>query len=435
MRGIVLLFIILFSGIGSSLAQTRPFAQGEVDNPNPYAGEPIVYTLRIFSQDTIANSTLNEPNFVGFGRSSIVLEPVSYADTIDGISYNVIEQSYVLYPLRSGILTIEPFQIDMPETPFASANIIFVEAVTIDVQAYPGSVPENFTNAIGQFDIAVEANPIMLNSGDALTVNFSVSGTGNLEQMLAPELDLPDSWRILETENQFQQDNLRFGNKNFRWTIIVQGDGEANFPAIDFGYFNPQTGQYESRRTAPIALNIAPSTPQAEVTIERTPIATQAVIAPELLRIQSMLLPPAPPNWFWILWIFPPLFTFFVWVVGRPKQENKRRASKPRKKSGSKALKELSGNLKKAQSLDPKAAYQSIAGSIYAYLGSKTGEIVSADNISERLSIFPEKYADALLSCIEEANSGQYAPIAGEDVQRLSQRVLRVCNAIEKVKI
>ena len=390
--------------------------------------------MRIFSRDTIANSTISEPNFVGFGRSSIVLEPVSYADTIDSITYNVIEQSYVLYPLRAGALTIEPFQIDMPETPFADANIIFVDAVTIHVQAYPEPVPENFANAIGQFDIAVEANPTMLNSGDALTVDFSVSGTGNLEQMLAPELDLPDGWRILEAQNEFQQDNLRFGSKAFRWTIIVQGDGSTNFPAIEFSYFNPQTGQYESRRTAPIALNIAPSTPQVEVTIERTPIPTQVISAPELLRIESTVLPPSPPNWFWILWIFPPLFTFFIWIVSRPKQEDKHRASRPRKKSGSKALKELNSNLKKAKLLDPKAAYQAIAESIYGYIGSKTGEIVSEENISERLTIFPEKYADALLSCVDEAHSGQYAPISAEDVQRLSQRVLRVCSAIEKAK-
>lgn len=415
------------------MAQTRPFAEGVVDNNTPYVGQPVIYTLRIFSQDTInSNSTIIEANFFGFGRSSIILEPTSYADTIDGITYNIIEQRYVIYPLRAGELTIEPFQIDIPETPFASENIIFVDAVTINVQAYPEPMPENFTNAVGQFDIRVEASPDNLNSGDALTVTFTVSGTGNLEQMLAPELDLPDSWRILEAQADFQQDNLRFGSKNFGWTIIVQGDDTTHFSAIEFSYFNPQTGEYESRNTAPIVLNIAPSTPQAEVSIERTPVSLDTASVPELMRTNSALLDAELPLWFWLLWIFPPLLTFFVWLLSRPKSDNGQKQAKPRKKLSSRALKDLKKALEQAQSLEPKNAYQAIAEAIYAYSGTKTGKSVSAGNITEEMADFLANYRDTLLSCLEEANSGQYAPVSDEDVNHLVQRVLRVCTAIEK---
>lgn len=434
MQRIFLLLIILLLSI-PTMAQTRPFAEGEVDNSNPYVGQPVVYTLRIFSQDTInSNSTIIEANFFGFGRSSIILDPLSYTDTIEGITYNVIEKSYVIYPLRAGELTIEPFQIDIPETPFAPANTLFVDAVTIRVQDYPEPKPENFGNAVGQFDILAEASPSNLNSGDALAMNLTVSGTGNLEQMLAPELDLPETWRILETNSEFQQDNLRFGNRIFSWTVIVEGDGLVDFPAIEFSYFNPQTRRYESRQTAPIALDIAPSAQQTEVTIEVSPIAVETVFVPELLQVRSGLLPFTLPTWFWILWIFPPLFSFFVWLLTRPKSENVKKQAKTRKRSGSRALKDLKKTLEQAQSLEPKTAYQEIAGSIYTYLGSKTGEIVSNNNVSEVLIDYPGNYRKALLSCLEEANSGQYAPIGEEDVNRLVQRVLRVCTAIEEVK-
>ena len=417
------------------MAQSRPFAEGAVDNSNPYLGEPVVYTLRIFSRDEInANSTISEPNFFGFGRSSIILAPASYTEPIDGVAYNVIEQSYVIYPLRAGDLTIEPFQVDVPETPFSSADIALIDAVTINVQSYPEPVPENFGNAIGQFDILAEASPTNLNSGDALTVSLSVLGTGNLEQMLAPGLELPETWRVLESNSEFQQDNLRFGNRIFRWTVIVEGDGLVDFPVIEFSYFNPQNGQYESRSTAPIALTIAPSTQQTDVTIVPTPIIVETIFVPELLDVRSQLLPSSLPDWFWILWLFPPLFTFFVWLMGRPKSENRQKQAKPRKKSGSRAFKDLKKTLEQAKSLEPKVAYLHIAEAIYAYLGSKTGEIVSDDNVSEVMIDYPENYRKAMLSCVEEANSGQYAPIGEADVSHLVERVLRVCKAIETVK-
>ena len=436
MRRVLLLLTVIFSCIQIQ-AQTLPFAEGEIDIIDPYVGQPIIYTLRIYTTDIVENSTIVEPSFFGFGRSSIVIEPNTYTETIDSIGYNVIEQSYVIYPLRAGELIIDPFRIEIPQTPFSASQTILNDAITVNVQAYPEPMPESFVNAVGQFDISASADPTTLSSGDALTLSVVVSGTGNFEQMLAPTFDLPENWRLFNGQTDYVQDNLRFGSKTFEWTVIVEGEGTADIPEVVFSYLNPQSGEYETLNTSAIALNIVPSSPQPEITIERTLIVLTDVPIPELLPIRSNeILPPAPPIWFWLIWLIPPLLTFFIWLFARPKQARQPRqliAQKPQRKSGNRALQDLRQSLLQAQSVEPKEAYQTITESIYAYLSTKSGEVVLKNDVSDIIKGFPANYRDELLSCLDEANAGQYAPVTTKDVRALSQRVLRVCVAIEKV--
>ena len=436
MRRLLLLIILSFAIQVD--AQTLPFAEREIDIENPYIGQPIIYTLRIYTTEIHddSSSTIIEPSFLGFGRSSILLEPSSYTEVIDSISYYVIEQHYVIYPLRAGDLIIDPFRIEIPETPFSSAQTILSDTLTINVQAYPEPIPNNFINAVGQFDISASAEPRTLNSGDALTLWLVITGTGNLEQILAPELDLPDNWGIFDAETTYEQDNLRYGSKTFEWTIIVEGDGATTLPAVEFSYFNPQSGEYNTRTSNTISLNISPSTSQPEVTVERTLIVLTDIPIPSLLPIRADTpLAPVPPLWFWIMWIIPPFLTFFIWLFARPKrtrQESRIIISKPQKKSGGRALKELRQRLLKAQQLTPAEAYQAITDAIYTYLSTKTGTVITEDDAPLVIKKFPANFRDELLSCLEEASAGQYAPISVKDVQVLSQRVLRVCVAIEK---
>lgn len=436
MRRLLLLIVIISFSIQVT-AQTLPFAEGEIDNSTPYVGQPIIYTLRIYTTEIVENSLVIEPSFFGFGRSSILLEPSTYTETIDSIGYNVIEQSYVIYPLRAGELIIDPFRIEIPETVFSGSQTILNDAISVNVQAYPEPKPESFINAVGQFDISSTANPITLSSGDALTLSIVISGTGNFEQMLAPEFNLPENWRLFDGQTDYLQDNLRFGSKTFEWTVIVEGDGVVNLPSIDFSYLNPQSGNYETLSTNPIALNIVPSSPQPEITIERTLIVLTDVPIPELLPINSMqALAPEPPPWFWLLWLIPPFLTFFIWLFGRPKQVRQTRrftAQKPQKKSSNRALQDLRQSLLQAQSIELKYAYQAITEAIYSYLGTKTGTFIAEDDVNDAMKGFPANYRDELLSCLDEASAGQYAPVTVKDVRVLSQRVLRVCVAIEKV--
>ncbi|MGB7340484.1 MAG: BatD family protein [Phototrophicaceae bacterium] len=435
----LVLFLLLFAIVPIAEAQTRPFAESVVDNDAPYIGQRIIYTLRVYSENSFDDSIVTEPDFVGFGRSSISLEPIASTETIEGITYYVIEQRYVIYPLRAGALTIDPFQIEIPATPFAPEWLVSTNAVNLTVQTYPEPVPDNFTNGIGQFSIDADATPTTLQSGDALTVRVAVSGTGNLEQLLAPILNVPETWRIFDNGISYQQDTSRFGTATFEWTVIVEGDGEASFPAIVFSYFNPQNEQYETRNTAPIALTILASTPAPIATIEPEIAIEQTVIIPELLSSADMqtILPQTMPLWFWILWIIPPLISFILWIASQRVAQTKPIIVSKRQRSRTKsnALKGLFKQLSTIEDNNPTEAYQKLSDAIYGYLGVKTGLSVTLETIDIALAQIPEQYQQPLVHCLDELSAGQYAPITAKDVQQLKHQIKRLCSAIEKASL
>ncbi|MGJ3240468.1 MAG: BatD family protein [Anaerolineae bacterium] len=413
------------------LAQTRPFAEGSIDLDAPYVGQPLIYTLRIYAQDTIDNSTITEPPFTGFGRSQIMLDTSASVETIDGITYNVIEQNYIIYPIRAGDLRIEPFEIDLPETPFRSASTIYSNVVDVQVQAYPQPAPDSFVNAIGQFDIQASAEPTTLNAGEALTLSLTISGTGNFEQLLAPELPLPDNWRTFDARSQYQQETLRFGSKTFTWSILVEGNGAITMPTIAFSYFNPQSEQYETRMSAPITVTVIPTDADTiNTNLPRPNHNRDSTPPPPLLSIEDKQTGTLSV-WFWRMWAIPPLLTAVWLFISRHSTGKTQRTQRRHTARGSKLLREIKRDLATIQDQEPQQAYQELVTIILHYVEAKSGQAVDVAQFDSALAQVAPTQRDALRTCLDEALAGQYAPISRQDVRDLSRRMFRICQILE----
>lgn len=419
---------ILFSLTLIVSAQGAPFVQGIVDNSRPYIGQPIIYTLRIYTISETSNSRVIEPSFAGFGRASLILGASTSTEVIGTTLYQVVEQPYILYPLISGTMAIEPFTIDLPETPFQNGMTIFTEPITLDVQPLPDNAPLGYKNAVGQFEIEANVSTSEILSGEALTLTMIISGIGNFEQIIAPDIALPDGWGIFDGDILLEQDNIRFGRKIFEWTVIPYGEGLSEIPSLEFVFFNPQARQYEMRRTVPMALTLLPSDASSAPVIptREAPISENTPV--ELKPIVSGL-SAYPPLWFWGLWLISPLATLIFWLSA--KMQSQPRRTKRRVKKGSRAIREFRQALKQAQLNEPKAAYQSIEIAIYAYLGAKFGQDINFDNVENSISDLPIALQEQIISCIEEAHEGQYAPVGKSDVVALLKQTLQVFMGVE----
>lgn len=417
MRWFSLLILLLAVSVYAQTGES--FVVGSVNSNEVYAGEPIIYTLRIHLLGEVSDSQIIMPSLVGFGHSSLRIEPSAASEVFGTDLYTIVEQNYLLFPLRIGTITIEPFQVQVPETPFQSAITISTDSVTVNVRALPPEAPEGFRNAIGQYEIEASASPTELRSGDAFTFRITVSGSGNLEQILAPEITLPQGWRIFEDESSLIQDSLLFGSKSFDWTVFPIGEGAVEIPSVSFTYFNPQNEAYETRRTSPITLTLRPgvAVPVPEIPDRVAILAPQTALMPPQLALE-----PYPPLWFWGTWLFPPALSLAIWMLRRPRMQK----SEPQAKrmSSSRALQVFRRQLKTAQTLEAKAAYELIENALNNYMSARNLDI-------NRLPI-PLKGEFA--SCIDEASSGRFAPIKQADVIELIRRSLAVVTAIEKEK-
>src|SRR5688572_4251785 len=98
------LFIVLLAV--SVYAQTdESFVVGSVNSNEVYVGEPIIYTLRIHLLGEGTNGEVILPSLAGFGHSSMQIEPTVASEVFGTNIYTIIEQNYLLFPLRIGTVT------------------------------------------------------------------------------------------------------------------------------------------------------------------------------------------------------------------------------------------------------------------------------------------------------------------------------------------
>lgn len=431
MRWFLILFLIVMC-FSLTLAQSDNFIEAAVDIESPFVGQPIIYTIRVFTTRDIQNTSIVEPRFSGFGRSSFIADATVASEVRQGVAYTVIEHSLLLYPLRVGEQTIEPLRIEVPETPFEAAISLQTAALTVNVQPLPEDVPIAFKNAVGQFDIEASVDMTSVPAGSAVILSVTVNGTGNIEQIIAPDVNFPEAWRVFPRQPITDQNTLRFATKTFQWTLLFDLEGIVEIPSIAFGFFNPQSQTYETRITASISVTVTEGIAASveESIVQQTAIEQSREPLPLKQSAQS-LLPPIPPLLFWLLWIISPLIVLVLWIPRRAKSRPRRERTR-RVRGQRNVLKRTRDQLKAAQSAESREAYQQISIAIFDYLSLKSGLEVTDADVKEKIGHLPPKLQHLLLQCLEEAASGQYAPVSKEDVNTLLRQTMKILNAVEE---
>src|SRR5262249_38612339 len=88
----------------------------------------------------------------------------------------------------------DPFSDPFFSDPFESRGErtelpIRSETATLNVKPLPTNAPPNFSGAIGNFTMAVDAKPKTVQVGDPITVTSTISGRGNFDRMNGPALE------------------------------------------------------------------------------------------------------------------------------------------------------------------------------------------------------------------------------------------------------
>jgi hypothetical protein len=120
--------------------------------------------------------------------------------------------------------------------------------------------PADFSGAVGRFEVSSEAAPPQLTAGDPITLRLKVSGQGNFDRVYSSGLAASAEWKTYPPSAQFTPaDNAGYGgSKTFEEAVVPLKAGQEKIPAITFSYFDPDTRQYVTRSTIPIAIEVAP---------------------------------------------------------------------------------------------------------------------------------------------------------------------------------
>jgi hypothetical protein len=131
--------------------------------------------------------------------------------------------------------------------------------------------PNDFTGAVGDFQVSSDVSPSHAGVGDPLTLRLHVRGAGNFDRVDSVMFNRLDHWKTYPAKSSFKaNDEVGYrGEKIFEQPLIAAQAGEQTIPALELSYFNPTTRRYERARTEPLKVTIGASL--ADSSLSRPP--------------------------------------------------------------------------------------------------------------------------------------------------------------------
>ncbi len=252
------------------------FCKLEVDKSIVVEGEPIELSLKIYRRGKILQVGIHPVEFSGFEVKEVE-EPISGQEDIQGRVYSVLEKKYILFPLEPGLKKIEPMHVDF-NVPvnrnirgfggFHDFNIFLgpmaktKRAVSNGLQVNVKSLPNYYKNVDGigvfsKLDISADKYDAILNEPILLTLE--VSGIGNLDQIVAPKLNLPELFTYYQSKTKVEREervSSLAGKKIFEYIVQVGKLGKHQVGFQEFVYFDTEAKTYKVLKSNNITFNI-----------------------------------------------------------------------------------------------------------------------------------------------------------------------------------
>ncbi len=244
----------------------RYFIEVEASPERVYVQSQIRIIQRIFAIGRIPSSPrLTEPK-LSEGTAEIILlgeRLTPYTAVRNGVDYQVIERHFVMYPQKSGPLTIAPSlfegyvndtsgQLRFPLDSF-QAKRVRARSRSIDLNVLPQPAEFKGQEWLPAQDISIHGNwsvsPDSMQVGEPISLTLGIIAEGLRAEQL-PDLSfvLPDYIKVYPedstTQNNKNQRSL-VGVKNRVFTLIPSAGGSFTFPEITLQWWNTETNQQE----------------------------------------------------------------------------------------------------------------------------------------------------------------------------------------------
>ena len=450
----------------SNVAKENLFLTTEISKTNPYLNEAVSIVYKLYVGTQIALDDLrpvDTPKYPNFWSQDIQLKSYEVEScTYEGKPFRcIVVKKVVLYPQKTGNITIEPLTLDailaVPSTQRDFFGRPIMEQVaqrvtsgnkTINVKNLPEeNKPDNFSGAVGEFNFSVTTSRKELKAGESLQAKVEISGKGNLKLFEIPKLTFPTS---LEVYNPEKKDNINTsisgmnGQIEESYTVIPQYKGKYPVAGISFAYFNTRTEKYETLKSDEIWIDVTEgpnSQAQNTQTISKQNIPNQGNQF-RFLQLNSELHPIGKKIFFgstsYYLWLLLPLLiipiAIILWNV-QQKIENDVEGSKTR--TANRLAKRYLGEAK--QKINNKNGfYEALERALHNYLKAKlsieTSEM-SKEKITELLlqkqahTTTIDKFIKLLRNC-EMARYSQHH--ANDSLEKDFQDAVQVLSELDK---
>ena len=261
------------------------FIKTTVDKSRVYKGEQVTVTYKLYTRLSIAaQMSVNKlPQYQGFWAEELETpNNISFrTEVVNGKQFRVgVLKKAALFPTQTGTLEVTPFELTVPVQvqkqksrniwddffgdPFGRSEVIEFNAksnvVKIKVDPLPPGQPDSFNGAVGEYSFDAKLNTTQTKSNEPLTLNVSISGTGNIKLLDMPEINFPNGFEKYEPKvsEDINRKSRISGTKKGEYLFVPRIVGIREIPPIEFSYFNPEKKKYVTLKSQPFTIDIKP---------------------------------------------------------------------------------------------------------------------------------------------------------------------------------
>ncbi len=450
----------------SQIGDEDLFITASVSKTKVYEQEAFLLTYKLYSLVDIRGfNNVKLPDFNGFHSqeislpSSQTLQPENY----NGRTYGtVVYRQFVLFPQRSGTLTIPSAQFDASVAQRTNMNDLFdamlngtasrrvqktirTRELSVEVLPLPADKPEGFAGGVGDLKISSSLKSNTLKTGDALNLTVTVSGTGNLKLITAPEIDFPADFEVYDakvTEDLKPTPNGMSGKKVFEYLAVPRNAGNYTVPGVTFSFFNPQTQRYQTEKTQSFDLDIAKgkgsSTASVQDFTEQSKVATDIRYLKKENRVSFS---PGVNLWgttgFWLAYLVPfGIFGVLLGIYRKRAIENANVAYAREKKANKAAIRRLKTADKLLHQKKYDAFYDEVIRALWGYVSDKltipTSELTK-ENVAQKLAAkgVSAENTSLFIRTLEDCEFARYAP--GDKNEAMDQTYASALRTITEI--
>nr|WP_300748227.1 BatD family protein [uncultured Alistipes sp.] len=442
----------------------------ELSRRTAFKGEPIRAALKLYYRvNLVGDSGSKLPTFNGFWAQEIERQQQPQRERYNGRVYETqIVREYLLYPQQSGVITIEPAELNViaqvvvqspnPDPFFGGGHEVYdvrrslrTSPVEVTVRDLPAGAPESFSGAVGKFTMSSNLPASTLAANSAATYTVKIAGTGNLSFVQAPKLTLPSSfeqYNVKTTESMNTTAAGTTGYRQFEYPFIARAEGEYEIPPVEFTYFNPDTKQYVTLSAQQMTLDVTPDAGGGSAQQVVTGLSKEDVklLGQDIRFIKlgrgnlHLQRPPFMGSalYFLLLALIVALFGG-AYVALRKRIRDRQNVVLMRGKRANKvAVQRFRIAMQYMKAENRHAFYEEMLRALWGYMGDKFNIPVAnltKENVREELHKrgVPQELSQCFSDLISQCDEAQYSPVAGARMSDIYNEGVEFISKLESV--
>lgn len=436
-----------------------------LDKKEAYVGEKITATFKMYTQLPVSRVNPEKlPDLKGFWSENITdynnmrLNEVNKSGEI----WQVADvQQIVLFPQRSGELILDPLEVNtIVQVRTRKARSIWDEMmgggyenkeliisspeVKLNIKALPnGGKTADFNGAVGQFKMNFSANKTTVKANEAIDVKITVSGSGNLNLMGAPDLSFPPDFESYDPE---VSSNIKTtasgtkGSKTFSYLIIPRHSGTFELDPYTFTYFDPTNERYQSIAAPPLTITVEKGEETEEVVYTQRQKEEIAVLNTDIKYIHgSTELIKADERFFGsalfylLIGLSIGLLLAVYYIAKKMRSKSKDIVGSRKSKANKVAKKRLKQAKAHLEAKENAAFYQEIGNALFGYFSDKYN-LDRSELSQERIlsEIQDESIKAEVKNTLDTVEMARYAPSSATAPQQLYDQTIELISKSEK---